>query len=364
MTARGYLRSATSTGKAEHFILIKVLPIRLTYISNIFTRRVHTILSRAPSWRGYDVFARVKLSSLISSKTAIQELSTRYMSLSTSDVFNNNTSPALAHAIFVEMTQIALWGNATDLSLLTAVSSDQLEAIQGKKAIEEGQARIVSNDMPAAWKYLSANAGGVVDIVLDNSGFELFTDLLYSLYLLDAKLAGSIRLHVKSMPWFVSDVNRHDIPILLSALSNSSVFDQRSRVPALAARLQRLLNDGRISIEEHPFWTTGYDFQCMPIIAPDLRENLSKATLVVFKGDLNYRKLVRDATWPHTTPFSGALGQLASPTTGFKIFALRTNKADVCVGVAEETLQRLEKQEPGKNWVRNGKYAVINLSVP
>jgi hypothetical protein len=323
---------------------------------------VHIIVSSAPHWRDYDIFARAKLSSLVSSKAAVQELSTRYISLSTTDAFNS-TSPDLAYAIFVEMTQIALWGNATDLSLLTAASSDQLEAIQGRKAIEEGQQRIVSNDMAAAWKYLSANVGGVVDIVLDNAGFELFTDMLYSLYLIDAGLAGSIRFHVKSMPWFVSDVNRHDIPILLSTLSNSRFFDLKSRVPALAARLQRLLNEGRIIIEEHPFWTTGYDFQFMPIIAPDLLENLSKATLVVFKGDLNYRKLVRDATWPHTTPFCDALGQLGCPT-GLKILALRTNKADVCVGVDEETLQRLEKQEPGSSWVKNGKYAVISLSVP
>ncbi|KAL2755988.1 hypothetical protein ACRALDRAFT_1050734 [Sodiomyces alcalophilus JCM 7366] len=325
-------------------------------------RRVHAIISGAPSWRGYDIFARAKLSSLISSKTAVQELSARYMSLSTVDAFNNNDRSDFAYTIFVEMTQIALWGNATDLSLLTAASPDQLEAIQGRKAIEEGQARIVSNDMADAWTYLSAHAGGAVDIILDNAGFELFTDLLYSLYLIDSGLAGSVRLHVKSMPWFVSDVNPHDIPILVSTLSDPRFFDLNGRVPALAARIQRLLNEGRIVMEEHPFWTTGYDFQCMPAVAPDLLGRLSTSTLVVFKGDLNYRKLVRDATWPYTTPFAEALGPLAGPK-GFKILALRTNKADVCVGVDEETVRRLKVQEPGDNWVKNGKYAVISLSV-
>lgn len=261
------------------------------------------------------------------------------------------------------MTEVALWGNATDLSLLSSTSLDQIHALQGTKAIQAGQARIVSNDTEAVWAYLRAHPkGGRIDIVLDNAGFELFTDLVYALYLLGAGFASTIKLHVKSIPWFVSDVMPHDMAVLLSTLDNPALFSGASNesVRTVQALLNTAYQDGRLGIEEHPFWTTGLDFQEMPVSAPDLFETLRKSDLVIFKGDLNYRKLVRDANWPHTTPFKQALGGLG--TSGIKILALRTNKADVCVGLDEQTLERVEREAPNKAWVRNGKYAVVSFS--
>jgi len=38
------------------------------------------------------------------------------------------------------------------------------------------------------------------------------------------------------------------------------------------------------------FWTTGWAYQDMPALAPNLVEELAKSDLVIFKGDLNYRK--------------------------------------------------------------------------
>jgi len=265
------------------------------------------------------------------------------------------------------MTQVALWGNATDLSLLGPTSLDHIHALQGTKAIQAGQARIVSNDMSAAWDHLRSRPNGRIDIVLDNAGFELFTDLVYALYLLGGSSAGfgftsAIRLHVKSIPWFVSDVMPHDMEVLLSALTDPAVFAgaNNQSVRAVAALLNAAYQDGRLVVEEHPFWTTGCDFQEMPVCAPDLLESLRDSDLVIFKGDLNYRKLVRDAMWSHTTPFQQAIGVLGN--AGIKILALRTNKADVCVGLDEEMLERVEREAPGKAWVRNGRYAVASFS--
>lgn len=268
--------------------------------------------------------------------------------------------------IFHEMTEIALWGNATDLSLLSSLSLDQIQSLQGRKAIRDGQARIVANDMPEVWEYLKSRRGWRVDIVLDNAGFELFTDLVYALYLLDSGLASSIKLHVKSIPWFVSDVLPHDVDVLLSALADTTLFPgaKHQSVCALTERLSDCYKTGLVSIAEHPFWTTGFDFQEMPAVAPELHKDLLESTLVIFKGDLNYRKLVRDANWPHTLPFKDAIGPLrrGKGGEGLKILALRTNKADVCVGLSQDTLERMEDEAPGKAWVRNGKYAVISFS--
>ncbi len=49
-----------------------------------------------------------------------------------------------------------------------------------------------------------------VDVILDNAGFELVTDLVLADFLVSAGLAKQIRFHGKSIPWFVSDVTKQD----------------------------------------------------------------------------------------------------------------------------------------------------------
>ncbi|KAL2192543.1 hypothetical protein P885DRAFT_9756, partial [Corynascus similis CBS 632.67] len=258
-------------------------------------RCVQTLFARSQFWRNHDIFARQKLSAFVASHAAVEELCERYVSLT--GALTEAVDEESQRLIFYEMTEIALWGNATDLSLLSALSLDQIHSLQGKQAIRDGQARIVSNDMPETWEYLKSHRGRRVDIVLDNAGFELFTDLVYALYLLDSRLASSIKLHVKSFPWFVSDVMPHDMDVLLSTLTNTSLFTCATHpsVRALTERLRESCEAGLIAIAEHPFWTMGVDFQEMPVVAPELHQDLLGSTLVIFKGDLNYRKLVRDA---------------------------------------------------------------------
>lgn len=111
----------------------------------------------------------------------------------------------------------------------------------------------------------------------------------------------------------------------------------------------------RLEAQYHPFWTTQHSFGRLHAAAPELYENLAAADLVVFKGDLNYRKLVYDGLWPKTTPFRKAIGPLAKPETGLKTLALRTAKADVCVGLQHGVEEKLEK-----NWAWTGKYGIIS----
>ncbi|KAK3297931.1 uncharacterized protein B0H64DRAFT_320441 [Chaetomium fimeti] len=350
-------------------------------------RCVQTLFARSQFWRDHDIFARQKLNAFVASHAAVQELCERYASLTEAGALtkaaaaDDDDDDAARRLLFSEMTEMALWGNATDLSLLSTLGSssssssssshnhnpDDMRALQGNAAICAGRARIVGNDARAAWAYLRSETHRGrrterrVDVVLDNAGFELLTDLVYALYLLDCGLASAVRLHVKSMPWFVSDVTPRDIDVLLAALADPAVFPAAANpsVRALAGRLRGCYESGLVAVAEHPFWTTGFDFQALPAVAPELYRDLLDSALVVFKGDLNYRKLVRDANWPHTLPFKDAIGPLRG---GMKILALRTNKADVCVGLSEETLERVENEAPGKAWVRNGRYAVISFS--
>ena len=94
--------------------------------------------------------------------------------------------------------------------------------------------------------------------------------------------------------------------------------------------------------------------------APDLFQYLSESDLVIFKGDLNHRKLTYDCHAPLDTPFSIAIGPLASEAGCPPICSLRTIKSDVVVGIPTGLGEKLDEEEPG--WKISGKYAVVLLS--
>jgi hypothetical protein len=91
----------------------------------------------------------------------------------------------------------------------------------------------------------------------------------------------------------------------------------------------------------------------MQEISPELYSSMSKSSFIIFKGDLNYRKLVGDLRWPVNETFETALRGF-EPTS---FVALRTCKADVQVGIDVKLAQQLSKLDP--KWMTNGKWAVI-----
>jgi hypothetical protein len=94
--------------------------------------------------------------------------------------------------------------------------------------------------------------------------------------------------------------------------------------------------------------------------APDLFLHLSNSDLVIFKGDLNHRKLTYDCHHPPTEGFETAIGPLASEPGTPPVLSLRTIKSDVVVGLPAGMAERLDKEEPG--WKISGKYAVVLLT--
>ncbi|KAM5526570.1 Protein-glutamate O-methyltransferase C1393.13 [Fusarium oxysporum f. sp. phaseoli] len=291
---------------------------------------------------------------------AVQELASRV-----TQVIANPIQPLqsldedAARLVFSEMTEVALWGNATDLSLLTNLSLEEIQKLQGSAAIEESQRNIVDNDTSHVWHYLRktqlTQKNRHIDIVLDNAGFELFADVLYAAYLIASGLGTSITLHAKCFPWFVSDALPSDMDFLLDHLRSTGLN-------SLATQIKRYLELGLMRIEVHSFWTTAWSFHEMVAVAPDLFQRFQDSYLTIWKGDLNYRKLTRDGLWPHTTTFKSSLGLLGQGS-GVKVLALRTNKSDTCVGIeSEEAVKRLNREAPGMGWVRDGKHAVISFS--
>ena len=388
-TCLGFIPNATCIGTV----------IRLSYYPELSdrgsVRRMSTLFALSSHWRTYDIFSRQKLSTFKSSRPAVLELAAKYSSLIgklEKDVHLPKAPAELEdaeHMLFMEMCEICLWGNATDLSLLTSLTYEDIQKLQGSDARRKAEKNILVNDLPEAYTALKqAQKDGKqerrVDIILDNAGFELFVDLILAGYLLAAGLATQVVLHPKSIPWFVSDVLPADFAALLGALANPQGFysaPEDSKKPNAQQPLSEnevadlsflfqhwstLHTEGQLIIRPNIFWTSAKSYWHLPGSAPALYSDLQQSELVIFKGDLNYRKLTADAMWSTTTPFTTAIGPLGT-NSGIRTLALRTCKADTVVGLPEGEDERLKAMEGGggvngpRKWAWNGKWAVVQF---
>jgi hypothetical protein len=282
------------------------------------------------TWKNYDVFGRQKLSTFKSSRPAVLELATKYkqivLQLESESSGSLEDVKEARRLLFIEICEICLWGNATDLSLLTSLTYEDIQKLQGSEARKSSEKNILVNDLPAAYQVLEDSriaAGGgsndrAVDIILDNAGFELFVDLILAGYLLSAGLATSVILHPKSIPWFVSDVIPTDFASLLSALADPQAFySTPSEEDILASRTPPPLSDqevddlsflydqwrefhidGKLIIRGNRFWTEARSYWRIPETQKPLLEDLRQSELTIFKGDQNYRKLTGDVSTP------------------------------------------------------------------
>ena len=273
------------------------------------------------------MFARQKMDTFKSSRPAVLELAARYRELAQeaeSGKGAEGKSPEQVEQaeklLFSEMCEICLWGNATDLSLLTSLTYEDIQKLQGSQARKDSQKNIIVNDLDAAFEAMQKarkekkDGERRVDIVLDNSGFELFVDLILGGYLLSAGLATTVVLHPKRFPWFVSDVTPKDFSDLLNSMVDPQAFytaaDDSGKTPPplsekevsdvqfLFEQWSQFHQDGKLILRPHAFWTTQGGYWRMPHVAPELFEDLKESELVLFKGDLNYRKLVNDVSEP------------------------------------------------------------------
>lgn len=285
-------------------------------------RRINTSFSLSKHWRTYDCFSRQKLAAFKSSRSAVLELAARYRDLITQFEGDQQEisakSPHVAEAVeklvFEEMSEVCLWGNATDLSLLTQLSYEDIQRLQGSEARKCSKQNIIVNDLPAvftALKSASWQAPGKerrVDIVLDNAGFELFVDFILAGYLLASNLATKVVFHPKSIPWFVSDVIPQDLEDLLDVLANPRPFyrehglqdsqllseSEVEDLSFLSQQWSQHLKEGRFVVQTNRYWTGPGSYWRLPKVDPELLTGLQGSELVIFKGDLNYRKLTGD----------------------------------------------------------------------
>ena len=119
---------------------------------------------------------------------------------------------------------------------------------------------------------------------------------------------------------------------------------------SLGSRLENDLTASRLYLNTDPFWTGWLMFRQMPT---RLLEEFTLSDLVLIKGDVNYRRLLDDLHWPHTTRMEDVTGYFPAP-----FVTLRTLKGEIMVGLQPGQAEALQAEDP--TWLINGKRGVIS----
>ena len=316
-------------------------------------RRIFEAVQLSRCHQSYDPFFDQKSKAFYSSEKPMQTLASYLIKFVNNSPGNSRLPDEELRLDFEMFLEYCLWGNKCDLSISsgTHVSNQLKESSQLKQLLEH----IISNNTEEVWlhvKSITSNGKPTrIDFVLDNSGFELFTDLCLAEFLLNQSSCEEVYFHVKSMPWFISDVTAHDFQWTLQQCSMSN----DNAVQRLGIRWNTRLAEKTFVIVENLYWTLPHDYSLMRKFNLKLYNDLANSQLIIFKGDLNYRKLIGDRSWAHTTEFAEALhGFCPAP-----ICSLRTLKADLVVGLRSG--QDIELSRKEENWMVSGKYAVIQF---
>ena len=247
-----------------------------------------------------------------------------------------------------EGVYFSLWGNQADLSLWPADGEGKGDPMyESSTSLRD---HLLANDIQQVIKQLLPAEGKStrVDLMLDNAGFELITDLALVDILISLGLAEEVVLHAKAHPTFVSDVIEDDLQpavnFLLQTNDNPTIqFGQR---------LEKHFQDGVLKSKSDYFWNSPRMMWDLPT---ELETEFSRSRLLISKGDANYRRILGDREWDFTTRFPVAVDYLPVP-----LAALRTLKAELAVGLELAQIQDVFNQD--RDWLVDGKWGVIHFS--
>jgi uncharacterized protein with ATP-grasp and redox domains len=242
--------------------------------------------------------------------------------------------PTLKHLLLC-----SLWGNRSDLSL----SSGNVDAsvAQGGNA-----GKLLIDDSHMAEERINSIevSGRTVIMVLDNCGAELLADLRLAEYLVNQKHCRVV-LHVKPHPVFVSDATRADIHNHVDQVCRHHI--------RIGQTLRTLVDSGKIDIFEDFFYTSPLEFPFAPV---RVKQQYETASLIIMKGDANYRRMLCDRHFPNDYP----LRKLVAATTDSAMLAIRTCKSPIVVDLPKEIYDSVHAKDP--NWCVNGTCGIIQFA--
>ena len=177
--------------------------------------------------------------------------------------FNERKNEHIKSILYYSLTS-----NTGDLSQLHEIRSESVKCLCN-------ETEICKNYLDVAKPYSR------FDIICDNSGAELFSDIYLAVFFLVYGLAKKVVLHLKPCPFFVSDATIDDFSKLVSALTKNGKNTE----------LLDFISKKKIEAWTNDFWVEPYYFDKM---SGDLKNHFDKSDFVIIKGDLNYRRLVGD----------------------------------------------------------------------
>ena len=290
----------------------------------------------------YDFFATEKKDSLVSGQAKFIE--------NLDSLFASELQEKLKKSTFHVSIQYSLSANTSDLSQLNAKERFNYEA---------GDIRILHDDTDVLYEYLSANKKFKrFDIICDNAGKELFSDLYLACYFLHNDIVDKIVFHLKPYPFFVSDATKEDFGFMMNAVTQNSEN-------ICARKCREYIRESKIEIEDNDFWASPLCFKHMPTkdAYKELYKQLCNSDLIIVKGDLNYRRLVEDRKWNYTDSFEERTKEVFESAP---IFAPRVIKSDVLVGISEAAYQTAKSSDKhgapaDQRFKGSGKWAVVHF---
>ena len=229
----------------------------------------------------------------------------------------------------------ALLGNNSDYSQL-----DRPDGLDVSRKI-----RIAVDQTPFLLEAIRSRRLKQIDYIVDNAGPELWHDLFLIDGLLGSIKVDAIVVHFKPWPMFVSDALVSDGQDTVDMLIQSGAPELRG----LGDRLSRQITLRRLQFLAHSAWGEPRHFSNLP---HDLSQSLRASSLVIAKGDLNYRRFIEDRLWPASTDQA-----LASSNVPFYGFSLRILKSDPVVGVSRGRQKELASAD--HDWRTSGRFAVV-----
>ncbi|QDZ19467.1 DUF89 domain-containing protein [Chloropicon primus] len=268
-----------------------------------------------------------------------------------------SSGPEETEFYFKALLLTSLWGNRMDLSIWPAEeASDSESTARAKDAMNEVLASsskmLLADHSDRVWKAAAASSasgsGRRFDIIADNAGFELITDLCLADFLVSSGLATKVVIHLKQYPVFVSDAMEKDVWQHIHALAGDEGVPEDMR--SVASRWASMVEEGHWELRENGFWCLPLAFWEMP---DDLKAHFEGSAMAIVKGDANYRRQIGERTWDFSTPF-----EEISSYWGCPVCCLRTMKSEVACGVSEADQKRAREEDSG--WLVTGRYGVVH----
>ncbi|KAF0986835.1 hypothetical protein HZS_5666 [Henneguya salminicola] len=312
-----------------------------------YYRQLYEIFQNSKFHRDFDYFFAFKKDSFITAEKDIK-IHAKYTQslLASKDIDKKSLIYLLLHSLFC---------NKLDLSLSSGnpLNSDIFDEFDRVK--RELMDNLLINDIERVCSYLFSldkESPRTIHIVVDNAGLEFFSDICLVLYLLSAHIASTVVIHLKCYPWLVSDFTYSDLDFFMKFLSISDNKDLES----IKESIEYFLAEGSLKFTPDISWNHSlYYSDLLNVWDPfrEMYEIFKKSSLVIFKGDLNYRRLTGELQWKYNTSLSKALGNFV----GFPLLILRIIKSDCVVGLDEEIISALNIVN--KNWKQTGEKAIV-----